>query len=249
MSKKVIDRELLNSDIRSVTARVRALKTKITKARKESDIYSRVEQVFKNQGYNYDLNKTTGKFILESVNFFIVGFIDKTTIEFGTVIRFGGIESSFLSANCGMVKFPITDIETYIPLLDKMLREVEAIVEKYENLRKKEMSGELLEGLVREYLKDMSNVNINNVYVNTDEDGINWLSMNVDSAALVRVPIDIDNYKIQCDAWLKVVNNQELWNIEHKETKIQVLKLSPLCGNDLDWVDMATGEWHYNLKV
>ncbi|MBD5215531.1 MAG: hypothetical protein HDS78_03300 [Bacteroidales bacterium] len=249
MSKKVIDRELLNSDIRSVSARVRALKTKITKARNENDLYSRVELIFKNHGYNYTLNKTTGRFLIDSTNFFIVGDIDSTMVKFGLVIRFGGSESSYLHANCGMVNFPIIDIETYLPLIDRMIAESNALTEKYENLRRKEMSGELLEVLVREYLKGISNININNIYVNTDDEGINWLLMNVDSDKLVRAPIDIDNYKSLCDAWLKVVNDEELWKIEHKETQVQVLEANHSYGTRVDWRNMATGEWYYNLKV
>lgn len=245
MRKKVIDEEMMMHDIRSATCSARALKQRIIVAREDNDIYSRIENFIKNQGYVFTISRERGTFnISASANLSVTGKVGKIYIYLGFVIHFDGLVVSNTSAQCGDVKFPVTDLDVCLPLIEKMISDGKALGEKYLVLRKKEKTAELLETLVREYLKDVSNI-----YVQPDETGTLWLLKNVYRDTLVRVPIDFENYQSQCDAWLKVVNNEELWKIEHKETQVQVLEANHSYGTRVDWRNMATGEWYNNLKV
>ena len=240
MRKKVIDEEMIMHDIRSATCRARALKQRIIAARKDNDIYSRIENFIKNQGYVFTMSRELRTFnISVSSNFSVTGKVDKTYIYLGFVIYFDGLAVSNKSSQYGDVKFPVTDLDVCLPLIEKMISDGKVIVEKYFVLRKKEKTAELLETLLREYLKDVSNI-----YVRPDETGIIWLLKNVSGDVLVRVPIDFDNYQSQCDAWLKVVNDRRLWHVEHKDNNIQVLRL-----HSYYIEDMATGKLYYDLKV
>lgn len=246
MNSKIIDQKLLESDIRSAVCKARSIKQRIKKSHSENDIFPYIEQIFATQGYEFKISGKQQMFnIVVSPNVTVTGQVDNGYICLGLTIRFDGLVVNDYVAGSGRVKFLISELDfLFLPLIDKMISECVALNKKYVELRKKEMMAELLEPLVCEHLKDMRNI-----YIRPDEAGIIWMLKNINDNMLVRVPIDFDNYKSQCDAWLKVVNNEELWKIEHKDTKVQVLKIDNSYGARPTLINMATNEWYYNLKL
>ena len=240
MIKKVIDLDMFVCDIKEVTAHAYSLKQQINNIINRNDIYSRIEQKLKNIGYDYLIDKNAKCFVINiSSDLSIIGEIGNISVMIGISIRLNELECTNIDARCGMIDIPIADFDSYLPLIDKMITECEALVKKYERLLKKEKSAELLEVLVHNYLPSL-----NEIYIKIDAECIYWMSMKVNSDVLVRAPIDFDYYQSQCDAWLKVVNDRSLWYVEHKDVSIEVLKLY-----SYHIEDMATGKLYYDLKV
>lgn len=246
MNSKIIDQKLLESDIRSAVCKARSIKQRIKKSHSVNDIFPYIEQIFTTQGYEFKISGKQRMFnIIVSPNVTVTGQVDDGYMYLGLTIRFDGLVVNDYVAGSGRVKFLISELDfLFLPLIDKMISEGLTLNKKYVELRKKEMMADLLEPLVCEHLK-----NVKDIYVRPDEAGIIWMLKNINDDTLVRVPIDFDNYQSQCDAWLKVVNNKKLWKIEHKDTKVQVLKIDNSYGASPKWINMATNEWYYNLKL
>lgn len=246
MSKKVIDKDLLLSDLRSATARIRATKTKLDKTINKNDVFLRIEQIFKSRGYtSFGVNIAKQLCVINvTSNIDIYGRVEKFSLKFGFWIKFDALNHTSESLSCGLIEFPIYYLEHYESVIDKMIDTAKYLTSRYESLRKCEKSAELLETLVQEYLKD-----IRNLYVTPDEQGVMWLISNVGDNVLISVPIDFNNYKSQCETWLNVVNNPNLWSVEHKDTGVQVLKSRTAYANHIEWRNFATGEIYYGLKI
>lgn len=240
MSEKAIDIGMLRSDIKRMIYKARSHKKKILN--KDHDIYTRIEQAFNERGYVYNLNRGQKKFtILASHAVSIIGFIDKATIKLGPAIRYDDTTCSFLDVNIGMVEFPATAMDMFIPLIDEMICEGRAITDRYEALRKNEKTALLLESLVIEYMKKLG---VGSIDVSCNKDGVVRLYKRFDNDFIVRVPVDFDNYETQCEAWFKVwklvANYSDL--TELKDSKVQVLERSRDWVGAFHWTDIATGK-------
>ncbi len=204
MSVKVVDSKMLLSDIRSLTCRARGMKQRITNAFNCSKAYPLLERAFNERGYNYKIDKVKKTFTVEvSSNFFINGKIVKNIIKIGMTVCFDDMEFTNNNAASGVIDFPVSDLELYLPLVDKLVTDGTTITEKYYSLRKQEKAAQLLESLVIVFLEKLG---VSNIDVSCDTDGVVRLHKCTDKY-MVRVPVDVNNYKGQCEKWVSI------WNI------------------------------------
>lgn len=140
------------------------------------------------------------------------------------VISYNGEHTAHMRGNG--VEIPYTYLDLCPLFIDKMASDASDLIDKYDRLRKYEKSAELLESIVIEYLvsKGMSERDLQNVDVSSDEKGKITLTKDFNRTLLVRVPVDYNNYESQCDAWLKVLNTPEFWECKRLDPKVQVLK-------------------------
>lgn len=198
MSRKVIE-DMLGRDIKSVTSRMRGLKQRISNTRNNSDIYSSIKRAFEDRGYTYSINREQKMFTINvSSNIYIIGKVGKISIKLGMGISLDDVQCTSDNASCGWIDFPVSDLEVYLPLIDKMMGECAELNEKYVGLLKNIKSAKLLKTLVMEYLESNQIVS-KGINVYADENGTFWVS-----TILGRAPIDFSNYKSQCDKWFGI---------------------------------------------
>lgn len=126
MSKKVIDKGLLDRDFRSLIENVLALKTEIDKnySSDDNEICSSVERTFNNHGYECKIDKDQKEFTIEvPSSVCITGKIDESYVKLGMCIRFNGVEYSTANLQCGTVDIPADNLEIFFPVIEKMIRE------------------------------------------------------------------------------------------------------------------------------
>lgn len=226
---------LLSRDIKDVIYRARGQQTKISNELYCSEIFSRNERSLKDRGYECKLDRDRKTFtIAVSAYCSITGKINLKFIKLGMCIRFDSMESSTASLQCETVDIPSSDIEMYLPVIDKMITEGVKLTEKYFSLRKKEKTAQLLEPLVIEHLEKLG---VHNIDVSCSKDGVVRLHKAVGSY-IVRVPVDFNNYKSQCAKWIKICNKIEFIKNELAGSDVQLLHTF-----NYNCEDVITGEY------